>query len=119
MFIFAVGKLTDSFFQLKIIMNISIKKHIFWMMLLLIQFSCGTKPTDTVSVDCEPILWPDYNGVTIPKNIAPLNFSTARYASLRPSPHHFCGVAWALGSGHGFRRRDVVATPYLSRRIKC
>ncbi len=83
MFIFAVGKLTNSFFQLKIIVDISIKKHIFWMMLLFIQFSCGTKPTDTVSVDCEPILWPDYNGVTIPKNIAPLNFSTARYDSLQ------------------------------------
>lgn len=34
-------------------------------------------------MDCEPLLWPDYNGVTIPKNIAPLNFSTARCDSLQ------------------------------------
>ena len=67
----------------KIIVEKFFKKYIFWMTLLLIQFSCGVKPTDTVSVDCEPMLWPDYNGVTIPKNIAPLNFSTARFDSLQ------------------------------------
>ncbi len=45
--------------------------------------SCSVNVTDTISMDCVPMLWPDYNGVTIPKNIAPLNFSTVRYDSLQ------------------------------------
>ena len=58
-------------------------KKIVYVLLLLLNFSCGTNVTDTMSVDCAPLLWPDYSGVTIPKNIAPLNFSTVRYDSLQ------------------------------------
>jgi len=58
-------------------------KKIVFALLLLLQLSCGRTVTDSKSVDCEPMLWPDYNGVTIPKNIAPLNFTTARFDSLQ------------------------------------
>ncbi|MBP5683337.1 MAG: hypothetical protein J6X05_08875, partial [Bacteroidales bacterium] len=58
-------------------------KRIALALLLLLQISCGVNVTDTISVDCEPMLYPDYNGVTIPKNIAPLNFTTLRMDSLQ------------------------------------
>ncbi len=58
-------------------------KRLFYVLLLMLICSCGVNVTDTISMDCAPILWPDYNGVTIPKNIAPLNFSTVRYDSLQ------------------------------------
>lgn len=49
------------------------------------SFVVACKPTvdRVVTVDSEPLLWPDYNGVTIPRNIAPLNFSTIAYDSLQ------------------------------------
>ena len=58
-------------------------KRLFYVLLLMLICSCSVNVTDTISMDCAPMLWPDYNGVTIPKNIAPLNFSTVRYDSLQ------------------------------------
>lgn len=49
---------------------------------MLILSSCSVRVEGTVEKDCPPDLWPDYNGVTIPKNIAPLNFSTSSFDSL-------------------------------------
>lgn len=49
---------------------------------MLILSSCSVRVDGTLEKDCPPDLWPDYNGVTIPKNIAPLNFSTTSFDSL-------------------------------------
>ncbi|MBQ3689148.1 MAG: PD40 domain-containing protein [Bacteroidales bacterium] len=57
-------------------------KHFFVIFSLLILSSCSVRVEGTVEKDCPPDLWPDYNGVTIPKNIAPLNFSTSSFDSL-------------------------------------
>ncbi len=57
-------------------------KHFFIIFSLLILSSCSIRVDGTVEKDCPPDLWPDYNGVTIPKNIAPLNFSTTSFDSL-------------------------------------
>ena len=58
-------------------------KHLYIIFLLLIFASCGVTVEGTVENDCQPQLWPDYNGVTVPKNIAPLNFSTVAFDSLQ------------------------------------
>lgn len=39
--------------------------------------SCSSRPSDVQSVDQLPAIYPDYVGVTIPADIAPLNFSMA------------------------------------------
>lgn len=39
--------------------------------------SCAERPTNVTQVDTLPEIWPDYVGVMIPKNIAPLNFAMA------------------------------------------
>ncbi|MBQ5404976.1 MAG: PD40 domain-containing protein [Bacteroidales bacterium] len=57
-------------------------KHFFIIFSLLILSSCSVMVDGTLEKDCPPDLWPDYNGVTIPKNIAPLNFSTTSFDSL-------------------------------------
>ncbi|MBO4549694.1 MAG: hypothetical protein J5733_03095, partial [Bacteroidaceae bacterium] len=44
---------------------------------LLFTFSCSkhpSLPSSYTQVDAEPSIWPDYTGVTVPPNIAPLNF---------------------------------------------
>lgn len=54
----------------------------FLILSVIFLFSCQPIVNQTVKVDAEPNLWPDYSGVTIPKNIAPLNFSTVAFDSL-------------------------------------
>ena len=44
---------------------------------LLLAVSCSDKPTDVTAVDELPRIYPDYVDVTIPVDIAPLNFSMA------------------------------------------
>ncbi|MBO7471476.1 MAG: PD40 domain-containing protein [Bacteroidaceae bacterium] len=47
------------------------------LLLLLLVASCSkhpSLPSSFVSVDAEPSIYPDYVGVTVPPNIAPLNF---------------------------------------------
>ena len=39
--------------------------------------ACNATPTDVTKVDKVPEIYPDYIGVTIPTDIAPLNFSMA------------------------------------------
>lgn len=46
-------------------------------LLLILLVSCSkhpSLPSSYTQVDSEPSIWPDYTGVTIPPNIAPLNF---------------------------------------------
>lgn len=50
---------------------------IIWSLLIVyIVFGCTQKPKDAVYVSKEPEIFPDYKNVTIPWNIAPLNFKT-------------------------------------------
>ncbi len=43
--------------------------------LLVVSAGCNRKPHDTVSTNTLPEIWPDYQEVTIPTGIAPLNFA--------------------------------------------
>ncbi|HCQ71984.1 MAG TPA: hypothetical protein DIT75_01055, partial [Rikenellaceae bacterium] len=45
------------------------------MSALLLTVSCGQKISISGNIDENPEIFPDYAGVTIPQNIAPLNFS--------------------------------------------
>ena len=58
-------------------------RYIIIVILSCVFFACQPTVNQTVEMGCEPLLLPDYNGVTIPKNIAPLNFSTVRMDSLQ------------------------------------
>lgn len=51
------------------------RKHLYLVFFLLLQYSCIKRPDGDISVsELAPILEPDYSEVTIPPNIAPLNF---------------------------------------------
>ena len=50
-------------------------KRIFHTLLLATVFSCASVPEPVSCLDEEASIWPDYKGVTVPENIAPLNFS--------------------------------------------
>jgi WD40 repeat protein len=50
------------------------KRFIFTLSIILLMGSCGKKPSNAISVSDYPIIFPDYINVTIPYNIAPLNF---------------------------------------------
>ena len=59
---------------------------------LLLLFSCSkhpSLPSSYTQMDIEPSIWPDYVGVTVPPNIAPLNFMVDSVedvvAEIRPS----------------------------------
>ena len=43
----------------------------------LLLIACSDKPNEVTKVDQQPIIYPDYIGVTIPSDIAPLNFNFA------------------------------------------
>lgn len=46
-----------------------------YIILLLLLASCSAKvPGDALQQDRQPAIWPDYTNLTIPSNIAPLNF---------------------------------------------
>ncbi|MCR4559183.1 MAG: hypothetical protein K5685_03825 [Bacteroidales bacterium] len=49
------------------------KKLLFIFFVLIV--SCGQNPENVVNTDVLPSIFPDYKGVTIPVNIAPLNFN--------------------------------------------
>lgn len=51
------------------------KYFAFMGLTLLLLVGCNGRRTPAVSLDEPPLIFPDYKGVTIPKNIAPLNFS--------------------------------------------
>ncbi len=45
-----------------------------WVLILLAACGGPSLPTEYTQVSAEPGIWPDYRGVTVPPNIAPLNF---------------------------------------------
>ena len=50
------------------------KKIILYIILITIILSCSSKLPDGKNIDKLPVIFPDYVNVTIPQNIAPLNF---------------------------------------------
>ncbi len=49
--------------------------YLFYMASVLLMLnSCSTIPENTIEIDKLPDIYPDYTNVTIPRNIAPLNF---------------------------------------------
>ena len=61
--------------MINIVWKTSSKKYVHYLIALLLLYSCGNKPGgDVVVSDLAPELEPDYSEVTIPPNIAPLNF---------------------------------------------
>ena len=53
----------------------SIKKRYIPLLAVLLMAACGQHvPTDYTAADHEPAIYPDYTGVTVPVNIAPLTF---------------------------------------------
>ncbi len=59
---------------IKILALIKIFKNAFLVILPGLLFACSGPGTDYTEIKREPILVPDYSGITIPPNIAPLNF---------------------------------------------
>jgi hypothetical protein len=58
-----------------IIRDTFFRNYIYLIVLLFLLYSCGNKPTGDIAVsELAPKMEPDYSGVTIPPNIAPLNF---------------------------------------------
>mgnify|MGYP002623080051 CR=1 FL=1 len=49
-------------------------KHLYILLALLTLLSCTPTPKDVTKSEALPAIYPDYAGVTIPVNIAPLNF---------------------------------------------
>ena len=55
--------------------NTLIEKPLYLIILIFLLSSCGNKPNGDIAVsELAPHLEPDYSGITIPPNIAPLNF---------------------------------------------
>lgn len=54
-----------------------------FLLTLFIIAACSDAHYNEIQVDSKPSLYPDYIDVTIPKNIAPLNFTTSSYDSLQ------------------------------------
>ena len=56
-------------------MNINYMRRLFVVMALAFMLACGSHPEGVKDkVDAMPPIFPDYVGVTVPVNIAPLNF---------------------------------------------
>lgn len=49
-------------------------KHRILFSLLFVFYSCQNRPQQTRAVDDTPLIYPDYRSVTVPVNVAPLNF---------------------------------------------
>ena len=58
----------------KIKKYVPLKSHFFILVAALAMVSCGGEPTITKEVHTPVFISPDYMGVTIPPNIAPMNF---------------------------------------------
>ncbi len=50
---------------------------------MMILASCKPSVNQSISLDSKPALYPDYDSVTIPCNIAPMNFSTTAMDSMQ------------------------------------
>lgn len=58
-------------------MSLSSIRNLFAIAAVVMAISCTSRPHDVVVADQLPKIYPDYIGVTIPANIAPLNFCMA------------------------------------------
>lgn len=47
---------------------------LFFVLVSFLTVSCNPGSENFLNIDREPVIEPDYSGVTIPRNIAPLNF---------------------------------------------
>ena len=54
---------------------------------LITVFSCSHNRREEVVEDSRPVIWPDYREVTVPVNIAPLNFTVEQPAFLSPGEY--------------------------------
>lgn len=73
----------------------------------LIALSCNSSVEPSKTVDAEPNIFPDYKGVTVPCNIAPLNFKMNEKCS-----SVFVSIAGADGNSISVRgKHDVVDIP--------
>ena len=66
-------------------------------------FSCSGPGADYTEIDREPLISPDYSGITIPPNIAPLNFTINEKADdylvkLHPSEGDIINISSANGN---------------------
>ena len=50
------------------------KRFIFTITIILLVGACSKKPNNAINVSDYPVIFPDYINVTVPYNIAPLNF---------------------------------------------
>ena len=67
-------KRQKTYYLTKHYLNMKIQS-IFSFSLVFLLYACSSYPKDVYEVDTLPDIYPDYIGVTIPTNIAPLNFS--------------------------------------------
>ena len=51
------------------------KKFLYLFLFCFLTFSCTESPENVQIVDALPEIFPDYEGVTVPAGIAPLNFN--------------------------------------------
>ena len=52
-------------------------KRLIYILGIWLLLACSSQPTDPILVDRQPEIYPDYIGVTVPADIAPLNFNFA------------------------------------------
>jgi len=50
------------------------KFNLYLLMLPVLMLSCNSRPGTSLSAGRQPEIYPDYSGITIPVNIAPMNF---------------------------------------------
>lgn len=65
-------------------------KHSFILFLMVVLCACNEEIKVSKTIPHKPILFPDYSGITIPINIAPLNFSLADSVDYRQVAATFC-----------------------------
>lgn len=52
----------------------SLVRSVLSILIIFVVISCGSWRNPALTTDCEPAVFPDYKAVTVPCNIAPLNF---------------------------------------------
>lgn len=57
-------------------------KILYTILVSIILVSCAEKPEDVQNIDTLPEIFPDYEDVTVPANIAPLNFSVNKSSNV-------------------------------------
>jgi len=79
------------------------KRILLYLLLLFVVVSCSDHPSEPANfgeVDCLPDIFPDYCGVTVPANIAPLNFMLKDGNSIIVAKIVYPGGSKTYGSGN-------------------